>query len=53
MKRIEIVKVVSYWSEKKLVERVEETANQKIREGYEVINVSFVYGGYAYITIQK
>ena len=57
MKTFEIVKVSEWWSTKSLVKKAEDLANQKSKEGYEIVGISFGFSvsfiATAYITLLK
>ncbi|GGD63290.1 hypothetical protein GCM10011514_29150 [Emticicia aquatilis] len=57
MKKFEIIRVSDWWSTSSLMEKAENTANQKSQEGYQIVNISFGYSIWlapsAYITITK
>jgi hypothetical protein len=53
-----IIQVSTFWTSDSLIEKVEETLNEKAKEGYEVVTVSFERSRYwrileAYITLRK
>ncbi len=55
MKTYEIITCVNLWSSKRLADEVQTTLNEKTKQGYEVINVSFdsFFGYTAYISVCK
>jgi len=57
MKTYKIIKLSATWSTSTLTEKVERILNQKSREGYEIVSVSFGVNMWwmptAYITICK
>ncbi len=53
-----IIKVSTFWTSDSFIEKVEETLNEKTKEGYEVVTVSFERSRNwrileAYITLRK
>lgn len=57
MKKIEIIRVSDWWSTNSLIKKAEDIANQKIQQGYEIVNISFGFSVWlipsAYITIKS
>lgn len=56
MKDYTVIKLSSWWSPDKLRSDVESLLNEKTRQGYEIISVSFDTNGFVYqcfITICK
>lgn len=57
MKKFEIIRVSDWWSTNSLIEKAENVANQKSREGYGIVSISFGFSVWmkvsAYITITK
>jgi hypothetical protein len=57
MKNFEIIRVSDWWSTNSLMEKAKNVANQKSREGYTIVSISFGISvgmiASAYITITK
>ena len=55
MKKYKIIKVSTMWTKISLTKIVEETLNEKTKEGYEIVSVSFSHNHWrmpvAYITV--
>ena len=57
MKKIKIIRVSDWWTTSSLIKKAEEIANQKSREGYEIVSISFGFSVWlipsAYVTIRS
>jgi hypothetical protein len=55
MKKYSVIKVSTMWTQVSLTKKVEETLNEKLKEGYEIVTVSFLNNRWrmpvAYITM--
>ncbi|MFZ4401716.1 MAG: hypothetical protein ACOYO1_16925 [Bacteroidales bacterium] len=41
MKKYRVIKVSTMWTQRSLTKKVEETLNEKVKEGYEIVTISF------------